>query len=111
MGVDQTMPKSKGYNCKARQARRGEGDHRRNGKNEPSTTGSAEYYCADGGDTNAPVLPAKRKPVEEESSKREVKRKKLSNREKKRLTKIVEIKEKKSRVNILINAHPRGVVR
>ena len=104
------MPKPKGYNWKARQARRGESDRKTNEKDETSTTGSSNYYGAIGADTNALILPSKRKPLEDdENSKRAPKRKKLSNKEKKRLTKIVEIKEKKSRVNIPISAHPRGV--
>lgn len=107
--IELRMPKSKGYNWKARQAQRGEGNSRSNGDQDSSANGSTEHYRTDLSDANVVVLPAKRKPVEDESSKLEPKRKKLSNREKKRLTKIVEVKEKKKRVIIPINAHTHVV--
>ena len=93
------MPPRKklGYNWKARQ------QQRRDGRKQKKThydglkpvDSMAEYAEAGEEDPNAFVLPSKRRKVEHSETE---KRKKLSSKQRKRLQKIVEAKEKKTEV-------------
>lgn len=108
------MPKKKklGYNWRARQ-------HKRSGfrHNQQSVWGSdlpmvelgssaTEYVVGTRvNDSNVLVLPSKRKVADSSEFERAPKRKKLSGKQRKRLQKVVEAKEKRARVSILIKKH------
>ena len=105
-------PKKKlGYNWRARQ-------HKRSGfRNNQELllssdfplveleSSATEYVGARVDDSNVLVLPSKRKGVDSSESERTPKRKKLSGKQRKRLQKIIEAKEKKARVSVLIKKH------
>ena len=103
------MPvKKKRYNWKARQ--RKHGDDPAYGGNasvlnvleDDQSSYNAKVFTDD---TNALVLPAKRKVQgSEKTTKSQPKRRKLNSRQRKRLEKIVETKEKKSRVRAAVKA-------
>lgn len=94
-----SLKRKLGYNWKARQQKA----HSINVGTEravPEVEGlpDADAYCAGVGDSNAFVLPSKRKKTRTEDVEAAPKRKKLSTRQKKRLQKIVEAKERKAQV-------------
>lgn len=66
---------------------------------------ATEYVGARVDDSNVLVLPSKRKVVDLSESERAPKRKKLSGKQRKRLQKVIEAKEKKARVSVLIKEH------
>lgn len=93
-----------GYNWKARQRRSyADGD---NGDTVPEVEGllKTDSYYVDGGghgtvsDSNAFILPSKRKKSDVSHVESAPKRKKLSSKQKKRLQRILEAKEKKVQV-------------
>lgn len=91
--------RKRGYNWKARQqkALSNVGVERA----VPEIEGLSDVdalYCAGVGDSNALVLPSKRKKTRTDDVEPAPKRKKLSTRQKKRLQKIVEAKERKAQV-------------
>jgi len=107
-----TMPPKRklGYNWKARQQKRVD----RIGKQNFSAPSSVrveferpatDYVGACGDDSNVLVLPSKRKANGSDEVERAPKRKKLSSKQRKRLLKVLETKQKKARVSILNKAH------
>lgn len=107
-----TMPPKRklGYNWKARQQKRVD----RIGKQNLSAPSSVrveferpatDYVGACGDDSNVLVLPSKRKANGSDEVERAPKRKKLSSKQRKRLLKVLETKQKKARVSILNKAH------
>ena len=96
--------KRKRFNWKARQHSRGEN---RTSKGENSLLMDVKegetlsYVYLDATDSNTLVLPSKRKSFQEKDKREDsgLKRSKLNTRERKRLKKIVEAKEKKARVS------------
>ena len=102
-----SLRKKPGYNWKARQRKA----HSNGGGSEgmvPQEEGLSEsdaFMCwtgvgpsARGADSNALVLPSKRKKTDGNTTEPAPKRKKLSAKQKKRLQKIVEAKERKAQV-------------
>ena len=94
-----------GYNWKARQRNvhsNGGGDEGTVPKEKGLLESDALCWTGAGpstaGDSNALVLPSKRKKTETSGTKPAPKRKKLSTKQKKRLQKIVEAKERKAQV-------------
>ena len=105
-----TMPPKKklGYNWKARQQKRVDRIRKQNLSapvrvefGSPAT----DYVGACGDDSNVLVLPSKRKAPDSDEAERTLKRKKLSGKQRKRLLKVLETKEKKARVSVLNKAH------
>ena len=97
--------KKLGYNWKARQGKahsNGCGDEgtvpREKGLSESDVLGWAGVGHSAAGDSNALVIPSKRKETDTSGTKPAPKRKKLSTKQKKRLQKIVEAKERKAQV-------------
>lgn len=104
------MPvRRKRYNWKARQQKHGEnskyeGNMSLLGVLEDVQKGNDVNIALD--DSNALVLPSKRKHRgSEDADKPQPKLRKLSSRQRKRLEKIVEAKEKKSRVGVVEDRH------
>ena len=99
-----SLRKKLGYNWKARQ--RKVCSNGRSGEVAlPKVEGlseSATYCGSEGhglvGDSNALVLPSKRKKTDQSDGEPAPKRKKLSSKQKKRLMKVLEAKEKKAQV-------------
>ena len=100
-----SLRKKPGYNWKARQ-RKAHSDGCSNEDMVPQGEGLSESdaLCWTGvgptaaDDSNALVLPCKRKKTDASTTKPTPKRKKLSTKQKKRLQKIVEAKERKAQV-------------
>ena len=97
--------KKPGYNWKARQGKA----HSNDGGNEgmvPQEEGLSEWTGvgpskvgpSTAGDSNVLVLPSKRKKTDASTTTPASKRKKLSSKQKKRLRKIVEAKERRAQV-------------
>ena len=104
------MPKEhpkRRYNWKARQRGGGSGRSSEKGesgrRNQPEPQNGDPEHC---GDTNALVLPSRpkrgRKEDAEEGGSRQQKRRKLGPKQKKRLKKVLETKERKARVRRLL---------
>lgn len=94
--------KRAGYNWKARAQQGGEKARARTGKQEVELDESllaSTYGPSPGLDTNVEVLPPKRAKLNAEGAEGEVKRKRLNAKQKKRLLKVVQVKEKKAKVN------------
>lgn len=97
-----------GYNWKARQqTAKSNGGRSRGTLPEVEGLSESTYHCAAGLDTNALVLPSKRKQTDAANGECAPKRKKLSVKQKKRLQRILETKKKKEQVSgcFLNNAH------
>lgn len=108
------MPQKKklGYNWRARQHKRGGFRHNRElilRSDLPVVELGSSATEYDVGtrvdDSNVLVLPSKRKIADSSEFERAPKRKKLSGKQRKRLQKVVEAKEKRAKVSILIKKH------
>lgn len=93
--------KKLGYNWKARQSHYDQGGSR--GAGRPASGLREEKARLE--DSNVLVLPARRKRSVEEGEENTSKRKRLSTKQRKRLMKVLEAKEKKAKVVVLNNAH------
>lgn len=93
--------RKRGYNWKARQQKTSQcdvGAERSIPEHEIEGLSDADAYYSSVGDSNALILPCKRKKIRTDDVEPAPRRKKLSTRQKKRLQKIVEAKERKERV-------------
>lgn len=95
-----------GYNWKARQQKEKVNEKSRSLKKD-KTNGSPELEPSlsylpvqDGFDTNVEVLPSKKQKLVKEDDDDVHKRKKLSGKQRKRLLKVIEAKEKKAKVGL-----------
>ena len=106
-----SQKKKLGYNWKARQHKRSGFRHNQEcvlGSDLPVVelgSSATEYVATRVDDSNVLVVPSKRKIVDSSEFERAPKRKKLSGKQRKRLQKVVEAKEKRARVSILIKKH------
>ena len=109
-----SVAKKPGYNWKARQQKCVANKRIRGHTGKEDCEGHVEldqscfsgYFEASPQDTNAQVLPPKKPKFSDKDDLGTVKRKKLSAKQKKRLLKVIEVKEKKAKVScILIEAH------
>ncbi len=104
------MPPRKklGYNWKARQQKGGDSAKRKRGlincgdALDSQTEQQRQYEGACEGDTNAFILPEKKARLDLSEIESTQKRKKLSSKQRKRLQKIVEAKERKAKVSYSI---------
>lgn len=93
-----SLKRKLGYNWKARQQKAQSNVGAERTVPEVESLSDADAYYAGVGDSNALVLPSKRKKARTEDVEEAPKRKKLSTRQKKRLQKIIEAKERKAQV-------------
>ena len=89
-----------GYNWKARRqkAQSNVGAERSVPEIEGLSVADTSYHAGVPDDSNALILPSKRKKIKTEDADPAPKRKKLSSKQKKRLQKIVEAKQRKAQV-------------
>ena len=90
--------RKRGYNWKARQQKTVSNVGAERLVPEIEGLSDADVYHAGVGHSNALVLPSKRKKIRHDDVDPAPKRKKLSTRQKKRLQKIIEAKERKAQV-------------
>lgn len=94
---EMSVRKRLGYNWKARQQK---DSQERRGKGESLKESGTPIV-----DTNQQILPPKRAKLGDEETCSTSKRKKLSSKQRKRLLKVIEVKEKKAKASTLIKAH------
>ena len=101
--------KKVGYNWKARQQKAVTNGGRGKGTLLPEVEGLSEasYHCTTSHDSNALILPSKRKKADATKDESAPKRKKLSAKQKRRLQKILDTRKKKEQVSgcFLNSAH------